>query len=373
MTRFRVAGSAAATALMTGALCACATPQVAPTRVPVTDLATGPAAGADAMPAAGGAASGGASAASGAAAAASGAASSSSGPASYLLAAGDELDVKIADAPQYDQTVRVRPDGKVSLSVVGTVYVAGRTPEDVQSELRERYIALAGSDSQREYLIHANDELEIKFPYYQALNDQMRVRPDGKIQLQLGGTLQAEGRSPEELEAELEHRYARYLKEPDLAVIVRSATSQSVRTATGAGRGGLMGLQPVVVVRSFQTPQVFITGEVARPGVIPYTPGLTLLQALAEAGGHLPSGDVTKMVVLRRATPQSADVLRPGLKSNYRTDPAFDFVLQPYDVVLMPPTGAQTLAEWLDRYVYKLIAPIKNSSFSYLLNGTKVY
>ena len=95
-------------------------------------------------------------------------------------------------------------------------------------------------------------------------------------------------------------------------MIVRSATSQSVRTASGVGRGGLTGLQPVVVVRTFQTPQVFITGEVARPGVVPYTPGLTLLQALAEAGGHLPSGDVTKLVVLRRAPPQSADDLRQG-------------------------------------------------------------
>jgi polysaccharide export outer membrane protein len=366
MNRCARVGGAAAIALMTLGLWACATPRATPnaTTVPVITSPAGPAASADA----GSVASADAGSVAGA-----DATSAAGGAAAYILAAGDELDVKIADAPQYDQTVKVRPDGKVNLSVVGSVFVAGRTPEDVQGELRERYIALAGSDSQREYLIHANDELEIKFPYYQQLNDQMRVRPDGKIQLQLVGTLQAEGRSPEELEAELQQRYARYLKEPELAVIVRSATSQTVRTAAGAGRGGLAGLQPIVVVRSFQTPQVFVTGEVARPGVVPYTPGLTLLQALAEAGGHLPSGDVTKLVILRRATPQSAQVLRPGLTSNYRTKPTLDFALQPYDVVLMPPTGAQTLAEELDRYVYKLIAPVKNSSFSYLLNGTKVY
>ena len=91
-----------------------------------------------------------------------------------------------------------------------------------------------------------------------------------------------------------------YLREPEISIIVRTATSQMVRTAAGGGSGGMADLQPVVVVRSFQTPQVFVTGEVAHAGMVPFTNGLTLLQALAEAGGHLPSGDVTQLVILRR-------------------------------------------------------------------------
>lgn len=292
--------------------------------------------------------------------------------ASYTLISGDEFDVKYADTPQYDQTVKVRPDGKVTLSVIGTLAVAGRTPEEVQNDIIERYAALAGVDQQREYLIHANDELEIKFPYYQQLNDQMRVRPDGKIQLQLAGTVHAEGRSPEELEAELKRRYKKYLREPELTVIVRTATSQAVRTAAGVGRGGLTGIAPVVMVRSFQTPQVFITGEVARPGMMPYTQGMTLLQALSEAGGHLPSGDVTKLVILRKTAAQTADVLHPGLNKTYRMSPDRDVALQPYDVILLPPTRAQNLAEAIDRYVYKLFAPLKNSSFGYVYSSARV-
>lgn len=291
----------------------------------------------------------------------------------FHIAAGDELDVKVIDAPQLDQTAKVRPDGKVTLNLVGSVYVAGRSPEDVQSELHERYGALAGSDRQREYVIHANDELEFKFPYHQTLNDQMRVRPDGKIQLQLVGTIQAEGMTPEELQLDLLHRYSKTLKEADLAVIVRTATSQTVRTAAGMGRGGMVGLEPTVSIRSFQTPQVFVTGEVARPGMMPYTTGLTLLQVLAESGGNLPSGDVTKLVILRRSAAQTAEVLRPGLTKSYRIAPTQDVALQPYDVLLIPPTGAQKLAESLDAYVYKLFAPLKNSTFGYVYGSTKVY
>ena len=295
-------------------------------------------------------------------------------PVAYSLGLGDELDVKIADAPQYDQTVKVRPDGKINLNVIGSVYVAGRSPEDVESEIRERYAALAGSKQQREYLIHANDELDIKFPYYPQFNDQMRVRPDGKIQMQLAGTIQAEGLSPEELEHELERRYAHFLKEPELSVIVKTATSQMVRTAAGAGRGGLADLSPTVNLRTFQTPQVYVTGEVQKPGMIAYTPGLTLLQALAESGGHLPSGDVTKLVILRKSAAQTADIIRPNITSTYRGAPTEDVVLQPYDVILLPPTRSQNLAETLDRYVYKIFVPLKNSSFSYVWSrATTVY
>jgi len=253
------------------------------------------------------------------------------------------------------------------------VYAAGRTPDDVQGELRERYVTLAGSDQARVYLIHSNDELEIKFPYYSPLNDQMRVRPDGKIQLQLAGTVQAEGVSPEDLELELRRRYARYLKEPELSVIVRTATSQTVRTATGMGRGGLTDAQPLLAVRSFQTPQVFVSGEVSRPGMVAFVPGLTLLQVLSEAGGNLPSGDITKLVILRRTAAQTADVIRPALTKAFRSDPTRDVTLQPYDVILLPPTRAQTLAEALDRYVYKIFAPLKNSSFGFVYGSSRVY
>jgi polysaccharide export outer membrane protein len=126
-------------------------------------------------------------------------------------------------------------------------------------------------------------------------------------------------------------------------------------------------------VRSFQTPQVYVTGEVARPGMVPYMPGLTLLQVLAASGGTLPSGDVTKLVILRRTDAQSAAVLRPGLTKTYRAEPTRDVTLEPYDVLLIPPTRVQSLAETLDAYVYKLFAPLKNSTFGYVYGSTKVY
>jgi len=291
--------------------------------------------------------------------------------ATYTLMAGDEIDIKVPDAPQYDQTVRVRPDGKVALSVVGTVHAMGRTPDDVQAEVRERYQAAGGGLKQREYLLHPNDEIDIKFPYVPSLNELVRVRPDGKFQLQLVGTVQAEGLSPEALQAELKRRYARVIRVPELSVLVRTATSQSVRTDKGAGRAGLAGLEPSVLVRSFQAPQVFVTGELAKPGMFSFTPGMTLLQALAQAGGHLPTGDIERLVVLRRTAVGSAEVLEPHLSAQYLYAPDKDLALQPFDVVLLPPTQVAVLGQNLDQYVFKILPPLRNSSFGFVYDLKK--
>ncbi|MET3373540.1 polysaccharide export outer membrane protein [Variovorax boronicumulans] len=282
--------------------------------------------------------------------------------ASYTFAAGDEFDLRVPDAPQFDQTARVRPDGQVSLPLVGTVRFQGRTVEDVQNELRSRMDSVAGNKLQREYLLHPNDEIDIKFPFAQQLNETVRIRPDGKIQLQMVGSVQAEGLSPEALKRELGTRYRRWLRKSDVAVIVRSFNSQSVRTASGFGRAGLRGLEPVLVARGFQAPQIFVGGEVAKPGMLPFRRGLSLVQALVESGGHLPSGDPAALVILRRSSNNTVEVVQAGFDADRLRSPDRDILLRPYDIVVLPKSGAATLADNLNKYVFNLVPFLRNSS-----------
>lgn len=296
---------------------------------------------------------------------------SSPAVASHTFAPGDEFELRVPDAPRFDLSSRVAPDGYVNLPSIGTVRFEGRTPQAVQEELRTRMEALAGAASGREYLLHPNDELEIKFPFAQQLNEVVRIRPDGKLQLQLAGTVQAEGLSAEELQSQLVHRYRRYLRRPELAVIVRSVNSQAVRTADGSGRAGFRGLQPALVVRSFQPRQVFIGGEVGRPGAIAYRSGLSLLQALVESGGQLPTGDPSELRILRRTGSNSVEAIRVGLDADELRYPQRDMLLQPFDIVILPRSGAATLADDLNAYVFNLLPFIKNSSIGYSIDSYK--
>jgi len=284
--------------------------------------------------------------------------------AGYTFSPGDEFDLRVPDAPQLDQSLRVLPDGNVSLPLTGVVRFQDRTVDEVQKDLRARLDKLAGEAPNREYLLRPNDELEIKFPFAAMLNDVVRLRPDGKIQLQLVGMVRAEGRSPEELAQDLRTRYATYVRNPDLAVIVRTVNSQSVRTANGTGRAGLHGLKPTIVIRSFQPPQVFVGGEVARPGTLPFRPGLSLVQAMVEAGGQLPSGDPSALILLRRRPDSTLEVVHTGFTADALRSPDRDILLRPFDVVMLPKSGVAIAADNLNQYVYNLVPFLKNSSIA---------
>lgn len=288
------------------------------------------------------------------------------GTGEYLIAVNDELDIKFIDHSDFDERVRVRPDGSVSLQMVGAVRAEGLTPAELGVDLRRRYRALTEGSGQKEYLIGVNDVLEIKFTYRAALNEKQQVRPDGKLLLPLVGTVVAEGKTPEQLSSELHGLYAEYLRIPDLVVVLREAAVPVYRRGGHEVRAGLERAEPTVMVRSFAMPQVFVGGEVARPGVMNHRRALTLMQAIIEAGGHKPSGELRSVIVLRKSNAAQPLVIRRDLRADLETPLTNDIVLEPYDVVVIPKTAAATLAEILEQNVFNILPFVKNSAFSFL-------
>ncbi len=60
-------------------------------------------------------------------------------PNEYLIQPGDTLDIRFFYNPELNETQQVRPDGRISLQLVGEQDVAGHTPKDVESLLRKEY------------------------------------------------------------------------------------------------------------------------------------------------------------------------------------------------------------------------------------------
>jgi polysaccharide export outer membrane protein len=56
-----------------------------------------------------------------------------------ILAPGDVVRIVFPGAPENNQSQKIRPDGKISLPMVGEVVAAGRRPADLQSELTALY------------------------------------------------------------------------------------------------------------------------------------------------------------------------------------------------------------------------------------------
>jgi protein involved in polysaccharide export with SLBB domain len=171
------------------------------------------------------------------------------------------------------------------------------------------------------------DILDIKFFYTPQLNETQTVRPDGKIALQLVGELEVQGKTPGEIRAELLMKYAAFLKDPEIAVIVRS----------------------------FFNRRVFVGGQVMTPTIVGMPGKLSVLEAIMQAGGFdMREAEVQNVVVIRHKHGQRYGYslnLKPVLTGG-ETRP---FYLEPQDIVYVPRTEIAKVAQWIDQHINKLI------------------
>lgn len=284
---------------------------------------------------------------------------------SGAISVNDVIDVKFPDSPLYNETARVDANGNLVLQLIGSLTVVGLNALDLQTEIRKRYLAIGAADTEsKRYLLRAGDTLDVRFPYRPEFNQIVRVRPDGRISLPLVHSVIAEGKTAEELNETLKSLYKSHLRIPELTVIVATATGQTYTVNGREVRIDVDKLLPIVSVQSNAPLQIFIGGEVLRPGVIAYRPNLTLLQALVEAGGPKATGALGSVTVLRKNDPQPL-VIRRDLTGDLQENKTNDIALQPSDVVILPKTAVASLAQNLEQYVFNLLPPLKNSSFNF--------
>jgi protein involved in polysaccharide export with SLBB domain len=182
-----------------------------------------------------------------------------------------------------------------------------------------------------EYRIQPGDLLDIKFFYSPELNEQLPVRPDGRIALQLAQEVEAAGRTPAELTAALMERYSKELKKPDV----------------------------VVIVRSFGNQRVYVDGEVAKPGLIPLTGPTTVLQAITQAGGFVYTGNSSDVLLIRRGPKNEPVAVQLNMESVYNgTDLGQDIYLRPFDIVYVPKTAIANANLWIEQYLTRMVPRI---------------
>jgi polysaccharide export outer membrane protein len=120
------------------------------------------------------------------------------------------------------------------------------------------------------YVIGADDSLNIQVWKEPQLSGILPVRPDGKISLPLINDIPAAGYTPMQLAADITARLTKFVTDPVVDVSVLAVNSK----------------------------RVFLVGEVERAGPMPITPGMTILQAIASAG-LTPYANKTHIYILR--------------------------------------------------------------------------
>ena len=104
------------------------------------------------------------------------------------------------------------------------------------------YLTKVGKTPPQDYQIQVGDQLDIKFFFNPELNETVLVRPDGRIALQLIGELPVVGNTVEQIRTILMKNYSGQLKNPEVAVLLRSTNVPGeVISATGAKGNGNLG------------------------------------------------------------------------------------------------------------------------------------
>jgi protein involved in polysaccharide export with SLBB domain len=110
-----------------------------------------------------------------------------------------------------------------------------------------------------------------------------------------------------------------------------------------------------VIVRSFQNRRVFVGGQVMAPGIVQMPGKIHVLEAIMQAGGFdLREAEVRNVVVIRHKDGQRYGYsvnLKPALAGD-ETEP---FFLEPQDIVYVTRTRIAKVNQWVDQNINKII------------------
>ena len=216
------------------------------------------------------------------------------------------------------------------LFVLAAINVVGCGGKQVKSDITEQFgDSLFVAEERAEYKLGFGDVVEIKFFYNAELNQELVVRPDGRITLPRLGDIYVVGHAPSTVDEIITTKYAEVIRDPDITVIVKSFASQVV----------------------------YVLGEVNIPGGYDLQVDMTTLQSIALAGGFTRNAKLSSAILIRSAG---------GLASAERVNLSKiidsgslegDSVLKPYDVVYVPNHFIDKVDLFMQNYFEGLLPP----------------
>jgi polysaccharide biosynthesis/export protein len=157
-----------------------------------------------------------------------------------------------------------------------------------------------------DYRMTVGDKLRVEVYKDPQLSQSLQVRPDGKITLPLIGDMTAAGLTSIELRDQIATALKEYVTNPVVTVIVVEKVP----------------------------PVVYVMGEVTKPGAVPLNGSMTVLQALAMAGGFRDFANTKDIRVLRKS-PRGLQTIAFNYKSAIKGD-GNPVLLQAGDTVMVP-------------------------------------
>jgi len=204
----------------------------------------------------------------------------------FRLGPEDVVKISVLNQPDLDTVQPVRPDGKIAFFPAGDLQAAGLTVEQLRDEIVGRLRVKKG----RSYRLGIQDVIEIKVYGHDDLDSTQTIGPDGRISILPGGSIQAAGRTVDELSDEISQRVSSIVKNPIVNVSVQEYKSQPLFIS-----------DPIVnvVVAEINSRRISVLGAVKAPGIVKLRDATTIMDAVSEVGGFTEDADLRQSIVLQ--------------------------------------------------------------------------
>ncbi|MBB1162527.1 polysaccharide export protein EpsE [Piscinibacter sp. SJAQ100] len=230
----------------------------------------------------------------------------------YVIGAGDVIKVSVFQNPDLSLEARINENGTIRFPLIGVVRLGGLTVSAAEKALAD---GLRTGDF-------------VKEPQVTVLLTQVRanlvsvlgqVGKPGRYPLEVGGTklmdvlAQAGGVAPggsDILVLSGQRGGKPFRKEIDMPAVLGPSQDNTADVE----------LQNGDVIFIDRAPQIYIYGQIQRPGVIRLERNMTLMQAMATAGGLTPRGTEKGLRVNRRKADGKLEVIEPGMNDLLRPD-----------------------------------------------------
>jgi polysaccharide export outer membrane protein len=257
-----------------------------------------------------------------------------------LLAPGDSVAVKVLDLDEIgERTVKIDAAGFVNLPVAGRLPAGGHTPEWLQAEITSRLRIYLKQPAVTVTVTELHEDPvsvtgQVNSPgirplrgnkgLLEAISEAGGFKPDAGPYIQL---TRAADQGP------IPHPSAKL----DATGKFYGAQIEIASLLNGQNPGENIPLRPHDIVAVPPAGMVYVLGEVGRPGAYDFpSPSLSLLNALARAGGASRNADSSRVRVLR-VPPGKTERMEFVVNLNRMLNgKSRDFLLEPQDILYVP-------------------------------------
>lgn len=164
-------------------------------------------------------------------------------------------------------------------------------------------------EAARADMLGPGDVVEVRIYNEAELSGTHQISDSGTIRLPLVGAVDAAGMTPDQLTVKIAQLYnERYLKDADVSLFVKEHNSR----------------------------KIYVLGQVAKPGPYAFDGKMTVIDAVALAGGTTKLADADRTLITRDQNgKQVRVVVRVGSIGEGRSP---DILLQPGDIIFVPET-----------------------------------